>query len=87
MFYEAGVIIPDNVCDATNVGQEIVRTLAHEIAHYPLNHTDGEADHVHNDSELRVACRLFFVIRTCKPTYCLLSGPHKWMGTQLTEAL
>ncbi len=47
--YEAGIAIPDGVCDGTGGGQEVVRTLAHEIVHYLLNHTDVDADHVENE--------------------------------------
>ncbi len=43
---EVGIAIADTVCDGTGAGQEVVRTLAHEITHYLLNHADGEADHV-----------------------------------------
>jgi len=46
--YEAGIAIPDIVCDGTSAGQEVVRTLAHEIVHYLLNHEDVSEDHVAN---------------------------------------
>jgi hypothetical protein len=44
--FEAGIAIPDSACDANQSSQEIVRTLAHEITHYLMNHEDGEEDHV-----------------------------------------
>lgn len=52
ILYEAGIAIPDSVCDGANTGQEIVRTVAHEIAHYLLNHHDGEDDHTGDDANL-----------------------------------
>lgn len=45
--YTGGIAIPDNVCDAFSSGQEVVRTLAHELVHYLINHSDGDADHVY----------------------------------------
>lgn len=50
--YEAGIAIADSTCDGPLSGQEAVRTLAHEIAHYLLNHDDGEIDHVGDPENL-----------------------------------
>jgi len=44
--YGAGIAIPDSACDASQTGQEIVRTVAHEIVHYLLNHNPAEVDHL-----------------------------------------
>ena len=50
--YEAGIAFADSTCDGPLVGQEAVRTLAHEITHYLLNHNDGETDHVYDPENL-----------------------------------
>ena len=42
---EAGVAIADQTVDGPLVGQEAVRTLAHEITHYLLNHWNSDDDH------------------------------------------
>jgi hypothetical protein len=42
---EAGVAIADQTVDGPLVGQEPVRTLAHEITHYLLNRWNGDDDH------------------------------------------
>jgi|GEM_PF-2084548 len=49
---EAGIAIPDTACDASQSNQELVRTIAHEITHYLLNHNPPDADHVPNSHNL-----------------------------------
>ncbi|MBU0719354.1 MAG: hypothetical protein KJ749_13995 [Planctomycetes bacterium] len=53
--YEAGIAIPDSACDGTSAGQEVVRTLAHEIVHYLFNHNDVSDDHVADSRNLMLA--------------------------------
>jgi len=52
-FWQGGIAIGDNVCDGTTDLQEAVRTVAHELVHYLLNHDDddADADHVENEAK------------------------------------
>ncbi len=50
--YEAGVAVADATCDGPATGQELVRTVAHEITHYLMNHGSSEGDHVSESRNL-----------------------------------
>ncbi|MFH0983450.1 MAG: hypothetical protein V2A79_18180, partial [Planctomycetota bacterium] len=45
LLYEAGIAIADRTLDGELQGQELVRTLAHEVTHYLLNHWSSDDDH------------------------------------------
>lgn len=49
---EAGIMIADESEDGLLAGQEVVRTVAHEIGHYFLNNANGDIDHFADDALL-----------------------------------
>ncbi len=50
--WEAGIAIADVVDENALTGQDVVRTTAHELAHYLLNHYFGEDDHTSDPKNL-----------------------------------